>query len=198
MIAILDYGFGNKKSLSSALDEIGIPFKVTDKIKDIKKASHIIFPGVGDFGSAIDSLKKKKILKYLKKIDIGSKSILGICLGMHLFFEGSEESKSCKGLSLMKGKIKKFTTKEISKIPNIGWYEIKSHKKKSKKINKKFYFLHSYYLEKNINTIAYMERDKKIIPAIVRKKKLIGVQFHPERSGIHGLKFLKNFYYNEL
>ena len=129
MIAIIDYGFGNKKSLSLALKEIGVPFKVTDKINDIDEASHIIFPGVGDFGSAISSLKKKRIFNYLKKVNKGKKHILGICLGMHLFFESSEESTNHKGLSLIKGKIKKFTKKDIIKIPNIGWYKIKGNKK---------------------------------------------------------------------
>ena len=177
MIAIIDYGFGNKKRLSLALKEIGVPFKVTDKINDIDEASHIIFPGVGDFGSAISSLKKKRIFNYLKKVNKGKKHILGICLGMHLFFESSEESKNHKGLSFMKGKIKKFKKQDIIKVPNIGWCMTKGNKKK---LNKKFYFLHSYYLTKNKNTISYVTNKIKI--SIV-KKNLIGVQFHPERSG---------------
>ena len=196
MIFILDYGFGNKTSISNALKKLNIPHKISNNSRDIIKSTHIILPGVGSFAAAIKMIKKKKILNSLKKAII-KKKVLGICLGMQLLFELSEESKSVKGMNFLKGKIKKIKTKKI--LPHVGWKKI-NYKKNTIcaynfDLDEKFYFLHSYMLANpNPYTKAEVFYSGQKIPAIINFRNITGVQFHPERSGKQGLKFLRDFY----
>ena len=110
MIAVIDYGAGNLKSITNALDFLRVEYKVTDKKEDIKKADKIIFPGVGAFGDCVNGLKKRGLFEVLKK-EVIKKPYLGICLGLQVLFESSEESPEVKGLSIFKGKCKKFINK---------------------------------------------------------------------------------------
>jgi len=195
MIAIIDYGAGNLKSVTNALDFLKVKYKVTDKKEDIEKADKIIFPGVGSFGDCIQSLKDKGLINVLKE-EIGKKPYLGICLGLQVLFEGSEESKGVKGLSIFKGKCKKFNDK--LKVPQIGWNSVKIVKEnkllKGIKDNSYFYLVHSYYAD---------PKDKEIISTLtdygieycsgIVKDNIFAFQFHPERSGEIGLKILENF-----
>lgn len=196
MIFILDYGFGNKTSVSNALKKLNIPHKISNNSRDIIKSTHIILPGVGSFAAAMKMIKKKKILNSLKKA-IVKKKFLGICLGMQLLFELSEESKGIKGMNFLKGKIKKIKTKKI--LPHIGWKKM-NYKKNTiynynLKPDEKFYFLHSYMLANpSPYTKAEVSYSGQKIPAIINFRNITGVQFHPERSGKQGLKFLSDFY----
>lgn len=197
MIAVMDYGAGNLKSITNALDFLRVGYKVTDKDLDIEKADKIIFPGVGAFGDCIKSLKKRGLFETLKK-EVIKKPYLGICLGLQVLFEGSEESIGVKGLSVFKGECKKFKSKNL-KIPQIGWNSIKIINKnsvllKNIKNNSYFYFVHSYYVEPKDKEIILTKTDYGIdFVSGVEKGNILGVQFHPERSGNIGIDLLRNF-----
>ncbi len=196
MIAVIDYGAGNLKSITNALDFLNVKYEVTDKAKDIEKADKIIFPGVGSFGDCIKSLRKKNLLKILKD-EINKKPYLGICLGLQVLFENSEESPKVKGLSIFKGKCKKFKNKNL-KVPQIGWNSISINKKslllKNIKDNSYFYFVHSYYINAKDEGIILTKTNYGIdFVSAIEKDNIFGVQFHPERSGVIGLKVLENF-----
>jgi imidazole glycerol-phosphate synthase subunit HisH len=195
MIAIVDYGAGNLKSVTNALDFLKVKYKVTDKAKEIEKADKIIFPGVGSFGDCMQSLEKKSLISVLKK-EIGKKPYLGICLGLQVLFESSDESKGVKGLSIFKGKCRKFDGKGL-KVPQIGWNSINIVKKElleGVKDDSYFYFVHSYYVEPEDKAIVATETDYGIeYCSGVSSGNVNAFQFHPERSGEIGLKILENF-----
>lgn len=203
MVSIIDYGVGNLFSLMSSLNYVGIENKLTDNENIIKKSDAVILPGVGAFRDAIEKLKKKNggILKEtLIEESRKGKIILGICLGMQMFFEKSFEHGEYKGLGFIKGEIcpikKDLKNKEL-KVPHMGWnnLNIKKEDKIFKYINNKefVYFVHSYYAKNcDENIIADSEYDINI-PAIVKKDNIYGIQFHPEKSGETGLNILKGF-----
>lgn len=197
MIAVIDYGAGNLKSITNALDFLKVKYKVTDSSKEIEEADKIIFPGVGAFGDCVNSLKKRKIFEKLKK-EINKKPYLGICLGLQVLFESSEESPNIEGLSIFKGKCKKFIDKKL-KIPQIGWNSINIINKKNKllkniKNDSYLYFVHSYYVEPEDKGIILAKTDYGIdFASGIEKHNIFGVQFHPERSGSVGLEILRNF-----
>jgi len=195
MITIIDYGMGNIKSLTNAFRFLGEKVKVAQKSEEIKLARRLVFPGVGNFGKAIENLKDRKIISVIKNSIQKGIPFLGICLGLQLLFEGSEEVSRSKGLCLFKGKILKF--KKV-KIPQIGWNQIKFQKKskilKGIRDNSFVYFMHSFYpepLDKSI-VVAKTNYGEDFCSAI-ESQNIFGVQFHPEKSGEIGLKILKNF-----
>lgn len=195
MIAVIDYGAGNLKSITNALDFLKVKYKVTDKAPEIEKADKIIFPGVGNFGDCVKALENKGLIETLKK-EISKKPYLGICLGLQVLFESSEESPRVKGLSIFKGKCKKF--KGSLKIPQIGWNSISIKKKslllKNIKNDSYFYFVHSYYVDPVDKKIILTETDYGVdFVSAIEKDNIFGVQFHPERSGSIGIKILENF-----
>lgn len=195
MIAIIDYGAGNLQSVKNALDYLKADSRITNKAEDIEKADKVIFPGVGSFGDVIKSLKNKSLLNPIKK-SIKKKPYLGICLGLQVLFEKSEENPNVKGLGIFKGKVKKFTK---LKTPQIGWNSINIINKKSLvlkgiKNNSFFYFVHSYYVVPEDKSIILTETDYGVnFVSAIKKDNIFAVQFHPERSGDVGLRILKNF-----
>jgi len=195
MIAVIDYGAGNLKSVANALDFLKAKYKITDNPKDIEKADKIIFPGVGAFGDCIKALEKRDLIETLKK-EIPKKPYLGICLGLQILFEKSEESLKVKGLGIFRGNVKRFKSK--LKIPQIGWNSVDIIKKnellKNIKDNSYFYFVHSYYVNPKDKWIILTKTDygEDFVSGIA-KDNTFGVQFHPERSGEVGLKILENF-----
>lgn len=196
MIAIIDYGAGNLKSVTNALDFLRADYKVTNEKEDIKKSDKIIFPGVGSFGDCMNSLKDKNLIKTLKE-EIIKKPYLGICLGLQVLFEESEENPDAKGLSIFKGKCKRFENKKL-KVPQIGWNSINIIKKdnllKKIKNNSYFYFVHSYYVGPKDDGIISAKTDYGIeYCSGIAKDNIFAFQFHPERSGGIGLRILKNF-----
>ncbi|WP_298842215.1 imidazole glycerol phosphate synthase subunit HisH [Clostridium sp.] len=196
MIAIVDYGVGNLSSVQNALKSLNISSIISSNAEEISKCRSIIVPGVGAFPDAMKNMKNSGIDKVIKQAVKEGKPILGICLGMQLFFEESCEVKKCQGLGLLKGEIIKL--EGSIKIPHMGWnslfFENNSPLLRGIEENHYVYFVHSYYAvnceEGIIN--AYSMYEKKI-PAIVSKGNIFGMQFHPEKSGDFGMKLLKNF-----
>lgn len=197
MIAIIDYGAGNLQSVKNALDFIGAENKITDNTREILAADKVILPGVGAFGSAMESLNKSGLADAVKEIAKENTPLLGICLGLQLMFEESEESPDVKGLGLFKGKIVKIPDKGL-KIPHMGWNSIMLTKNsrilKNIGDNPFVYFVHSYYLKAEDKSIvsAYTEYGEPLDIA-VESSNIFAVQFHPEKSGSAGLNILKNF-----
>ena len=200
-IHILKYGSGsgNITSLINSFKNCKPNLKVThsDTLDDIEKSEIIIFPGVGSFDHAMSNIKKLEIDKKIREIvKRKEKKILGICLGMQILFESSEEG-IVEGLCILSGKVKKIYP-YIKYRTNFGWNKIIS--KNNKYLNgKHFYFAHSYYVDTkvNLNTAYSVINNFKLI-SFIKKNNIYGVQFHPEKSSYAGLEFISNFLNNKL
>ena len=201
---ILDYGMSNLHSIYAACNKNNIDCKVSSKLDDLNSSSAIILPGVGSFPKAISNLKKLNLIAPLKKQIQGGKPFLGICLGMQLLLDYSEEFEKTAGLSIIQGKVKKFTKKElgIENIPHIGWNKIYKNKKSQKKSilrnttsNNLMYFVHSYFVlpdhEKNV--MSYTDYGNFKFCSSLCHENVFATQFHPEKSGKNGLKILEEF-----
>lgn len=206
MITVIDYGLGNLASVGNALRKLGVPFEVTGKAADVRRAEALILPGVGAAGKGMENLKKKKLDTVIKeKVNEGT-PFLGICLGMQLMLRTSEEG-DVKCLGLVEGKVKRFKTK--LKVPEIGWnmvgfripdsgYQIPDTgvQRFYKDINHNsyFYFVNSYFCEpEDDSAVAGVTDYDGDFCSVIVKDNLYGVQFHPEKSGDVGLQMLKNF-----
>lgn len=199
MIAVIDYGAGNLQSVVKALDFIDCDCFVTNQKEELLNATGAILPGVGSFADAMDCMNNsgmtEAVLEYVKS----DKPLLGICLGLQLLFDGSEESPGAKGLGLLKGKIRKIPNSDGSlKIPHMGWnsLNIRKHDGIFKNIEGSpyVYFVHSYYLKADDEDIVSARTHYGIdIDAAVRYKNIYATQFHPEKSGKIGLQILRNF-----
>ncbi|MED0970326.1 imidazole glycerol phosphate synthase subunit HisH [Bacillus paramycoides] len=195
MIAIIDYGMGNIRSVEQALKYIGAEHIVTDDIEEILRSDGVILPGVGAFPKAMDVLEKKDLVYVLKEVGSSGKPLLGICLGMQLLFEKSEELQNCNGLNLLPGVIRKL--KVPYKIPHMGWNELKKEGEISLwngvEDGSFVYYVHSYYADCP-NEIVYGASEYGVkVPGFVAKGNIFGAQFHPEKSGEIGMQMLKNF-----
>lgn len=198
MIAIIDYGMGNLHSVYNALKKIDCECMITNKKEDLEKADGLILPGVGAFYDCMENLKKSGLIETIKKECANKKPLLGICLGMQVLFEKGYEVKECDGLGLLKGNIALMKDASV-KIPHIGWNRLeKNHKDE---IIDRFdyspfvYFVHSYCAKDydDEDLIAYANYGNLKIPAYVRKENVLGMQYHPEKSGEDGLFILKQF-----
>ena len=199
-ITIIDYGCGNILSISRALEKIGYSSLFSKDKNEIIESDFLILPGVGSFKQAM-SLLNKDNLKYIIKQAVLDKRIplLGICLGMQILLTKSFEEGKFEGLNLIEGEVVKIKSLKNNKIPipNINWCNLnfKNNIKENfiELEDKSFYFIHSYMaVTKNIkNTIATAKYKNVNIPSIIKSKNIIGCQFHPEKSGQNGLKFLK-------
>ncbi len=198
MIAIIDYDAGNLKSVEKALQYLGEECIVTRDKEKLLKADKIILPGVGAFGDAMEKLHKFELVDVIHKLVKENKPFLGICLGLQLMFESSEEGPGVKGLGLLPGKIVKFPEKEGFKIPHMGWnsIDVKEGSRLFKGVsnNSYVYFVHSYYLQaENENDVAATTEYITHVHASVEHDNIFACQFHPEKSGDVGLRILKNF-----
>lgn len=198
MIAIIDYGAGNLQSVKKALDFIGAENIITDNPEIINGCDKILLPGVGSFGDAMSSMTEKGLVETVKQNALSGKPFLGICLGLQLLFEESEESPGVQGLGIFKGKIKIFPNNMGIKIPHIGWnsLSIKQSDTLFKGIleNSYVYFVHSYYLQaEDENDIATVTNYGIDFHSAVGKNNVFATQFHPEKSGDVGLQILRNF-----
>ncbi|MFI3326248.1 MAG: imidazole glycerol phosphate synthase subunit HisH [Clostridia bacterium] len=203
MIAIIDYGVGNLFSLSSSLTHLGIENIITNKKEDLENASHIILPGVGAFGDAIAKLHATGLVEPLTNEINGGKPMLGICLGMQLLFETSDEYGTHTGLGYIKGHVKSldFDIKSNNinlKVPHMGWncLEIQKPENPLMKYTKQgdyVYFVHSFYAKNCENSLVASANYGVKVPGTVANKNVYGCQFHPEKSGSVGLKILKAF-----
>ena len=200
MIALLDYGMGNLKSVENALECIGAKVKVTANPEDIMKADGIVIPGVGAFADGMRNLQQLGIVEILKdEIMQNKKPYLGICLGMQFLAEIGFESGETKGLCLIPGNVKRLHQPEnnMFKIPHMGWNDVKILNQcpifERLGENPVFYFVHSYYFAAEPEFISAICYHGQEVTAAVWKENIFGVQFHPEKSQGAGLKVLENF-----
>lgn len=209
MIAVIDYGLGNLRSVAKSFETLDVEVEVTNNLKKISKAKAIVLPGVGAFGRGIKNLKNLNLISPILKSIEEKKPFLGICLGLQLLFSQSDEHGLHKGLDIIKGKVKKF---QRIKIPHMGWNEVKlkvsrqsgippnARENEELKIfkgipdNSYFYFVHSYYVEpEDKEIIVATTTYGKVFASVINKDNIFGVQFHPEKSAEFGLKILENF-----
>ncbi len=198
MIAIIDYDAGNLKSVEKALAYIGEESVITGDREEILKADKVILPGVGSFGDAMNNLRNLGLDTVIHQVAENGTPFLGICLGLQLLFESSEESPGVEGLGLLKGKIVRIPDKEGLKIPHIGWNSLtlKNSGRLFEGISQEayVYFVHSYYLKAEDPEIVKATTDySTLIHASVEQGNVFACQFHPEKSSTVGLKILKNF-----
>jgi len=200
MIAIIDYGAGNLISVKNALDSLNVESKIVNTKKEIIEADRIILPGVGSFGFMMESLRQKGLEAPIKDAIAIGKPFLGICLGMQVLFEESEESPGIKGLCILKGRVAKF---KKGKVPQVGWNKIMPSREKGAvaESNAKqllmpgyMYFVNSYYVIPYDKSIVSATSDYFIrYTSAIRFNNITAVQFHPERSGKEGLAMLKRW-----
>lgn len=201
MIGIVNYGIGNLNAFVSLYRQENIQVKILNECKDFHNVTHLILPGVGSFDWAMTNLKKNGLGTEIVKLVHESKvKILGICIGMHVLLNNSEEGKE-QGLGLIKGEIKRFqifNKKEYFPLPHMGWnncFPITDNNPLQIRNNSEFYFLHNYYAcpddskVKSVTTIYGVE-----FCSVFAKGNVFGVQFHPEKSGIQGKELLLNYY----
>ena len=196
MVAIIDYDAGNIMSVYKAVDHFGYDVVLTRDRDEILSADKVILPGVGAFKDAMDKLIEYNLVDVIKEVVSKGTPFLGICLGLQLLFESSDESPNVDGLCLLKGQIKRIPDKEGLKIPHMGWNSLSfpSHGRLFQEIPEgtDVYFVHSYYLPVNPYVKAVTHYGVEI-GASVEKENLFACQFHPEKSGMRGLKILENF-----
>lgn len=198
MIAIIDYDAGNIKSVEKALHALGEEAVVTRDERTILSAEKVILPGVGAFGDAMGKLHQYGLVSVIKQVVKKKTPFLGICLGLQLLFESSEESPGVEGLGILKGKILRIPEKDGLKVPHIGWnsltYPHKGRLFQGIPEESYVYFVHSYYLAAEDESIVMAATEYgTYIHASVEKDNVFACQFHPEKSSDTGLQILKNF-----
>lgn len=202
MIAIIDYDAGNLRSVEKAFHAVGEECVVTRSNSEILRADRVILPGVGSFGMAMEQLKKYELDKVIREVAESGKPFLGICLGLQLLFEGSDESDGVEGLHVLDGRILRIPDKEGLKIPHIGWNSLElqndgrlfQNLPMGQEKQPYVYFVHSYYLKAQDESIVKATTDYSVkIHASVEKDNIFACQFHPEKSSAVGLQILKNF-----
>ncbi|MGN0402649.1 MAG: imidazole glycerol phosphate synthase subunit HisH [Acetatifactor sp.] len=198
MIAIIDYDAGNIKSVEKALQYLGEEVMVTRDEAVIMKADGVILPGVGAFGDAMNKLNKYGLTEVIHRYVETGRAFLGICLGLQLLFEESEESPGVKGLHLLDGKIVKIPAENGLKVPHIGWNDLSFPQEgrlfRGIREHSYVYFVHSYYLRAKEERIVTATTEYGVkIHASVEKGNVFACQFHPEKSSEVGMQILKNF-----
>lgn len=196
MIAIVDYGMGNLRSVEKGFKKVGIEAKVTSSAKEIDDASAVVLPGVGAFRDCIRNLTDLSLTESIAKAIQKGKPYLGICLGLQVLFSESEEFGRCSGLDVLRGKVVRFQIKE--KVPHMGWNTVSVVKKppifSDIPDNAYFYFVHSFYVVPDDKEVAAGTTDYGItFTSMVWKDNIFATQFHPEKSQEMGLKVLAGF-----
>lgn len=198
MVAILDYDAGNIKSVEKAFKFLGADVVTTRDEKEILRADHVVLPGVGAFGDAMGKLNEYGLVDVIKKTVASDVPFIGICLGLQLMFDSSEESEGAKGLGIFRGKIRRIPSENGLKVPQIGWndlsYENQGRLFKGIPEHSYVYFVHSYYLDAEDKGIVTATTDYGVrVEASVEKGNVFACQFHPEKSSEVGMQILKNF-----
>lgn len=196
MLALIDYGVGNLHSVAKALEFVGGDVKLTCAAADIEFADKIVLPGVGAFGDCMKNLEATGLIPTIKAQIAAGKPILGICVGLQILFEGSEESPNVAGLNVFSGRVKRICAGDL-KIPHMGWNAIKfggSKLFKGLSGEPYYYFVHSYHaVPDDKNIIAATTTYGETVTAAIERDNIFATQFHPEKSGDVGLQVLKNF-----
>ena len=198
MTAIIDYDAGNLKSVEKALQALGEDTVITRDREEILAADRVILPGVGAFGDAMEKLHQYGLVEIIRQVVQKGTPFLGICLGLQLLFESSEESPGAEGLGILKGKILKIPSSPGLKIPHMGWnsLQLQNNGRLFRNIPQDtyVYFVHSYYLQaQEPEIVKAVTGYGTEIHASVEKDNVFACQFHPEKSGKYGLEILKNF-----
>ena len=198
MIAIIDYDAGNIKSVEKAMLALGESVRITREPEEILSADHVILPGVGAFGDAMNKIHQYHLPDVIRKVVDRGTPFLGICLGLQLLFESSEESEGIDGLGILRGKIVRLPEAQGLKIPHIGWNSLKYPNKgrlfEGIPEEAYVYFVHSYYLQaEDAQIVTATTEYAAHIHASVEEDNVFACQFHPEKSSDVGMKILKNF-----
>lgn len=197
MIALVDYGLGNLRSVQKALEAVGGEVRLTSQPEEILAADQVVLPGVGAFGDGMAGLKARGLVSALRKVLERGVPFLGICLGMQLLFESSDELGQHSGLGVLPGQVRRFPARGL-KIPQTGWNQLVIQREvpllRGLKSGDYAYFNHGYYCEAADSThvLAYTEYGLRYA-SVVGRGRLMGVQFHPEKSQAVGLQILRNF-----
>lgn len=199
VIAVIDYDMGNLHSVCKALERAGATPKVTSSPKDLERANAIVLPGVGAFDPAMLSLRSRGLIEPIKNVIYSGKPFLGICLGMQILFESSEEGVE-NGLGIIPGKVKRFRPSQEIRIPHMGWNQLEITQQRSLLWEHLppqpwVYFVHSFYVdpvEKKVRA-ATVTHGSQTVTAAVAYDNVTAVQFHPEKSSNVGLQILSNF-----
>jgi imidazole glycerol-phosphate synthase subunit HisH len=200
MIAVIDYKAGNLRSVQRALEKIEVECCITHDVEVIRQADHVIFPGVGAAGSAMKGLDGSPLGDVLKECIAAGKPVLGICLGTQIIMDSSEEDGGVNCLGIIKGATVKFDFEDPHvTVPQMGWNQVNFDKEhpifKGIASGTNFYFVHSYYPSPADESVALSSTDYagKVFTSSISMGNLVATQFHPEKSGRHGLELLKNF-----
>ena len=197
MIAVIDYGMGNLRSVEKGFLKVGTDVRVTNRPDDVERADGVVLPGVGAFKGCMSELQNLDLIDSVVASIKKGKPYLGICLGLHVLFSESEEFGSCRGLDIIRGKVVRFENSGL-KIPQMGWNQlnIRENNPLFKDIPDKsyFYFVHSYYVAPDDSSVIATTTDYGIeFTSSVWKDNIFAVQFHPEKSQALGLQLLRNF-----
>jgi len=196
LITIIDYGAGNLFSVRKAIEYFDVDVAISDNSEDILNAEGLVLPGVGAFGWGMKLLEEKRLCEPIREAVDKGVPLLGVCLGLQLLFEESEESPEVSGLGLIKGRVKRLPND--LPLPHIGWNQVKIIKEtrifKGISQNSFFYFVHSYYGEpSDRDSVCGITEYGIEFPSVICKENIFAVQFHPEKSSSEGLKIYKNF-----
>ena len=201
MIVVVDYGMGNLRSVSKALESLGASVRVSSDPKDVAQAEKLILPGVGAFPAAMRELSARQLVEPVTQFIRSGKPYLGICLGLQLLFDSSEEGEGAAGLGVLAGAVKRFPAGASRKVPHMGWNDVRRPGSQDGcpvlagiPDGSFVYFVHSYYAEPADRAVTALETDYGVrFAAMVWRGNLFATQFHPEKSQAIGLQLLKNF-----
>jgi len=201
-VGIVDYQMGNLRSVQKAIERVGGRAIISSDHNELANVSHLVLPGVGAFGDAMEELQKRDLVGFLRDWSLTDKPFFGICLGMQLLFESSDEGGSHEGLGILPGKVVRFERDlrdATFKIPHMGWNQVESTQPNDPMLSgitgKPYvYFVHSYYVQPASNDVTWLTADYgSPFCAAVRRRNLLATQFHPEKSQRDGLQLLANF-----
>ena len=199
VIAVIDYDMGNLHSACKGLENAGATPKITDNPQEIYQADAVVLPGVGAFDPAMEHLRSRQLEEPIKKVIASGKPFLGICLGLQILFDGSEEGKE-PGLGIIPGMVRRFQSEPGITIPHMGWNQLEFTQTniplwQNLSPNPYVYFVHSYYVSPTDTTVnaATVTHGSQTVTAAIAKDNIMAVQFHPEKSSTPGLQILSNF-----
>ena len=198
MIAIIDYGMGNLRSVQKGFERVGHAATITNDPHVVAKADHVVLPGVGAFADAIAELRRRDLVEPVREAISSGKPFLGICLGLQMLFDRGYEDGCHEGLGVLAGEVVRFQVPPEYKVPHMGWNELSIVRRPPMlagiEEGTHFYFVHSYYVAPaDPSVIAAQASYPEPFTAMVWRDNLVATQFHPEKSQAHGLRLLKNF-----
>ena len=198
MIAIIDYGMGNLRSVQKGFERVGHMATITNDPHVVAKADHVVLPGVGAFADAIAELRRRDLVEPVREAIASGKPFLGICLGLQMLFDRGYEDGCHEGLGILAGEVVRFQVPPEYKVPHMGWNELSIVRRTpilaGIEEGTHFYFVHSYYVAPtDPSVIAAQASYPEPFTAMVWRDNLVATQFHPEKSQAHGLRLLKNF-----